>query len=160
MTSSDEMDEAIASLEQMQTDVRYRQAQATLDQLLDRLDLSPEESADLQADIDHLRQMQQRLEQGVIQLAVFGLVGRGKSSLLNALLGQPAFTTGPLHGVTQEIDRADWLPGMVLPEGGVQRLALNGLSESRVELIDTPGLDEISGEARAVLAEQVAQQVD
>ena len=160
MSSADELDDAIASLEQMQTDVQYRNAQASLDHLLRRLDLTPAEAADLQTDIEHLKAMRQRLEQGVVQVAVFGLVGRGKSSVLNALVGQSAFQTGPLHGVTKTIDQITWQPNEGEPQEGIQYLALKGLGESRLELIDTPGLDEVSGDARAALAQQVAAQVD
>jgi len=41
-----------------------------------------------------------KLDQGVIRIAAFGL-GRGKSAVLNALLGQKILQTGPLNGVTQ-----------------------------------------------------------
>jgi len=38
--------------------------------------------------------MLENLEHRVVQIAVFGMVGRGKSSLLNALLGQ---VVQPVH---------------------------------------------------------------
>ncbi|MEN9263107.1 MAG: GTPase, partial [Gloeomargarita sp. GMQP_bins_44] len=43
----------------------------------------------------------QRLTQGLVQVVALGLVGRGKSSLLNALVGEPVFATGAVHGVTR-----------------------------------------------------------
>ncbi|HBY79853.1 MAG TPA: GTPase, partial [Cyanobacteria bacterium UBA11148] len=73
-------------------------------------------------------------------------VSRGKSAILNALLGEKILQTGPLHGVTQWPKSVRWTPGS---EGKVQ-----------VELIDTPGLDEIQGEVRAQMARQVASQAD
>jgi len=173
----DDLDEAIASLDQMQTDISYRAAQTTLGHLLTRLDLTPEETEGLQADIDHLEAMLHRLEHGVVQIAVFGLVGRGKSSILNALLGQEVFQTGPLHGVTQTIDRTAWkLEHEAIASGdpALLRLSVGGehqkeagrggddiqKGQSQLELIDTPGLDEVSGESRADLAHRVARQVD
>ncbi|MGF1513780.1 MAG: GTP-binding protein [Elainellaceae cyanobacterium] len=171
-TLADDLDAAIASLDQMQGEISYRSAQATLNHLLDHLDLTPEEADGLQADIDHLHHMLHRLDQGVVQIAVFGLVGRGKSSVLNALLGRDLFQTGPLHGVTQTIERTPWTVAqdMAAARDGVQggpdalpapvRLSVGGQGQSRLELIDTPGLDEISGEERDAIAYRLAQQVD
>lgn len=88
----------------------------------------------------------QKLDQGVIRIAAFGLVSRGKSALLNALLGQKILQTGPLHGVTQWPRSVRWTPD----RGG----------KVQVELIDTPGLDEIEGQARAKMARDVARQAD
>jgi len=85
-----------------------------------------------------------KLESNMIRIAVFGLVSRGKSAVLNALLGEKMLQTGPLHGVTQYPRSVRWYPG-----GKVQ-----------VELIDTPGLDEIEGEARAQMARGIARQAD
>ena len=85
-----------------------------------------------------------KLDSNIIRIAVFGLVSRGKSAVLNALLGEKMLQTGPLHGVTQYPRSVRWYPG-----GKVQ-----------VELIDTPGLDEIEGEARAQMAREVARQAD
>ncbi|KAF3885978.1 MULTISPECIES: GTP-binding protein [Nostocales] len=85
-----------------------------------------------------------KLDNNVIRIAAFGLVSRGKSAVLNALLGQKILQTGPLNGVTQYPRSVHWNPG-----GKVQ-----------VELIDTPGLDEIEGELRAQMAREVSQQAD
>ena len=85
-----------------------------------------------------------KLDHNIIRIAAFGLVSRGKSAVLNALLGQKTLPTGPLNGVTQYPRSIYWNPG-----GKVQ-----------VELIDTPGLDEIAGESRAQMAREVARQAD
>ena len=96
-------------------------------------------------DLQSLKAALEKLEQKVIKIAAFGLVSRGKSAVLNALIGEKLLDTGPLHGVTQWPKSVRWQP----PSGKIQ-----------VEFIDTPGLDEISGEARAALARDVAQQSD
>lgn len=102
--------------------------------------------AALRTEIESLKSSLDKLDQGVIRIAAFGLVSRGKSAMVNALLGQKILQTGPLHGVTQWPRSVRWTPGT---EGKVQ-----------VELIDTPGLDEIQGESRAEMAREVASQAD
>ncbi|MEQ8995270.1 MAG: GTP-binding protein [Coleofasciculus sp. B1-GNL1-01] len=102
--------------------------------------------AALQNELEVLQFSLDKLDQGVIRIATFGLVSRGKSAVVNALLGQKILQTGPLHGVTQWPKSVRWTPG---GEGKVQ-----------VELIDTPGLDEVQGEARAQMAQQVASEAD
>ena len=94
-----------------------------------------------------------RLQSEVLQVAVFGLVGRGKSSLLNALLGQSIFPTGPTHGTTQDIQTVTWLTG--IPLTGSLRPA-----QGSVVLVDTPGLDEVGGADRARQALEIARQVE
>jgi small GTP-binding protein len=102
--------------------------------------------AAVRPEIELLKSSLDKLDQGVIHIATFGLVSRGKSAVLNALLGQKVLQTGPLHGVTQWPRSVRWAPST---EGKVQ-----------VELIDTPGLDEIQGESRAEMAREVASQAD
>ncbi len=100
----------------------------------------------VRSEIEILKTTLDKLDQGVIRIAAFGLVSRGKSAVVNALLGQKILQTGPLHGVTQWPRSVRWTPSS---DGKVQ-----------VELIDTPGLDEIQGEARAQMARDVASQAD
>ncbi len=85
-----------------------------------------------------------KLDSNVVKIAAFGLVSRGKSAVLNSLLGEKILQTGPLNGVTQWPRSLRWKPG----------------GKVIVELIDTPGLDEIEGETRAQMARDVAQQAD
>lgn len=85
-----------------------------------------------------------KLEHGELHVAVFGRVSVGKSALLNALAGRDVFEVGVLHGTTTRRDALRWDTAL---EGGVQ-------------LIDTPGIDELDGEARERLALDVAGQSD
>lgn len=107
------------------------------------------EAVELQAllkrDLDQLSQTLDKLNCGLVRIAVFGLVSRGKSAVINALLGQKMLQTGPLHGVTQYPRSVYWSTA----SGQVQ-----------VELIDTPGLDEVGGEERSRIAREVTSQAD
>ena len=94
----------------------------------------------------HLDRQLDRLAQRRLRVAVFGRVGVGKSSLLNALLGEAAFATDVAHGCTRHQASVRW----------PQRVA--GLEA--VELVDTPGIDEIAAAGRARLARRVALGAD
>ena len=94
----------------------------------------------LAADFNRLEAMLGKLERDELHLAVFGRVSVGKSALANALLGEHAFEVGVLHGTTREATPRPW-----------QEVAGSG-----VHLIDTPGIDELDGEAREKLAVEVA----
>ncbi|NJM75203.1 MAG: DUF697 domain-containing protein [Acaryochloridaceae cyanobacterium RU_4_10] len=119
--------------------------------LLARHQRSPIElKAQLQPYLETLGGLQQKLSQPLIQIAVFGLVSRGKSAVLNALFGETIFPTGPLSGVTQWPRSVRWSP--VSTQESAPSVQL--------ELIDTPGLDEISGEARASMAQEIARCAD
>jgi uncharacterized protein len=105
---------------------------------------NPELAGLVKPELEMLTSTLNKLDSNVIKIAAFGLVSRGKSAVLNALLGEKILQTGPLNGVTQYPRSVRWNPG-----GKVQ-----------VELIDTPGLDEIQGELRAQMARDVARQAD
>jgi len=158
-----DLDNAIFSFTDIQEELNYKQAHTALKELVANLDLSSQERAGLEPAIEDLENMLDKLERSVVQIAVFGMVGRGKSSLLNALLGEKVFETGPLHGVTRASQRANWCYSQETVGDGnsqVLKVSLPGKGNSQVELIDTPGLDEVDGETRAALARDVAKQAD
>jgi small GTP-binding protein len=154
----EELDSAIFTFDDIQAELNYKQAKTALRNLVNNLDLSPGEKSGLEAEIHDLQTMLDKLESMVVQIAAFGMVGRGKSSLLNALVGEEVFVTGPLHGVTRDAQMVNWsISEEVL---GTLKATLPSNGQSQVELIDTPGLDEVDGETRAALAEQIAKQAD
>ncbi|MGB3787773.1 MAG: GTP-binding protein [Phormidesmis sp.] len=150
------------TFDQLTDDLRYQQAIASVKKLIGSLDLSPREKAGLEEEIGHLHGVLQKLENQVLHIAAFGMVGRGKSSLLNALVGQTIFQTGPLHGVTQQAEGITWqvekdqqiYSATVSGQTGV------GQTAARVELIDTPGIDEVEGDERQAIAQKIARQAD
>ena len=162
-TLNQDLDEAILSFDQIQTELNYKQAQTALRDLIENLDLTPQERSGLEPEINGLETMLDKLDRLVVHIAAFGMVGRGKSSILNALLGQKVFETGPIHGVTQHQQSANWSltrEAIAGSDRDILRVSLPGINQSHIELIDTPGIDEVDGEAREALARQVAKHVD
>ena len=106
---------------------------------------NPELQAVVRQDIQSLKIALTKLEQKLIKIAAFGLVSRGKSAVLNALIGENILETGPVHGVTKWPKSIRWTPSS---------------AKIQIELTDTPGLDEISGDERSRMAKDVAQQAD
>jgi GTP-binding protein Era len=98
----------------------------------------------LASDYAEIQDMLERLQQGQIHIAAFGRVSVGKSALLNALLGQSAFSTSPLHGETRTAQKGHW----------------QEYQAGNIYLIDTPGINEIEGEAREQLATEVAARAE
>ncbi|MBF2026103.1 MAG: DUF697 domain-containing protein [Oscillatoriales cyanobacterium C42_A2020_001] len=157
------LEATIHSFEAIQAELNYRQAQTALHDLVDGLDLTAQERRGLEPEIQGLESMMDKLDRQIVHIAVFGMVGRGKSSLLNALLGETVFETGPIHGVTRSQQTANWKLTHESVQGSdrsLTRVTLPGAGDSHIELIDTPGIDEVNGEAREALARQIAQQAD
>ncbi|MCE2669533.1 MAG: GTP-binding protein [Microcystis sp.] len=158
--NTEDLEQALRGVGTIQEELNYNQARNSLSKLVDRLDLTSIEKIGLEAEIDHLVALLEKLDRSLIQIAAFGLVGRGKSSILNALVGQEIFTTGPLHGVTRTIKGVNWQLSSDDTFPNLARLTLNGQGNAQVQLLDTPGIDEVDGQTREILACQVAQQVD
>lgn len=119
-------------------------AAASLRALLEDPDIPEAVRAPLAADFARLESMLRKLEEGEVHIAVFGRVSVGKSALANALLGEPAFAVGVLHGTTRAAGERAW----------------REVAGSGIRLIDTPGIDELDGEARERLAFEVAAVAD
>ncbi|MFM9047873.1 MAG: GTP-binding protein [Cyanobium sp.] len=110
------------------------------------LQLTPREREVLGPELASLDRQLERLEAGRPRVAVLGRVGVGKSSLLNALLGKEAFATDVAHGCTRRQQERPWpvqIPGL-----------------AGVDLVDTPGIDEVAAAARERLARRVALGAD
>jgi len=95
-------------------------------------------------DYEAVQAMLDKLQHGHLHIAVFGRVSTGKSSLLNALIGEQKFAVSPLHGETRKTSMEQW----------------SEVEAAGVYLIDTPGLDEAGGEDREAMAKEVAHRSD
>jgi small GTP-binding protein len=120
------------------------QAAQSVRALLDDAHIPPAIRSNLAGDFARLESMLGKLERGELHIAVFGRVSVGKSALANALLGEDVFSVGVLHGTTRDAAQRAW----------------RDVAGSGVHLIDTPGIDELDGEAREKLAYDVASVSD
>ena len=98
----------------------------------------------LSHDYEAVQAMLDKIEHGHLHLSVFGRVSTGKSSLLNALIGEERFSVSPIHGETRFSAMEAW----------------DEREAGGVFLIDTPGLDEAGGEDREALSRAVAGRSD
>ena len=119
-------------------------AKESLSDLIDDARLPAGIRESLAHDYAAVEAMLDKLQHGHLHIAAFGRVSTGKSSLLNALIGEDRFAVSPLHGETRQSAIEPWAE---IEAGGVF-------------LIDTPGLDEAGGEDRESLAKEVANRSD
>ena len=148
-TDAPSLDEILTHLDE--TDTLVVRARASLEATLGDLKLTAAEEAALSAELDQLRALTQKLDDSTVEIAAFGMVSRGKSSVLNALLGEEVFQAGSTHGTTTDRAASRW--ESVQPSGA-------NWSKARLILVDTPGIDEVGGEAREALARDVARHAD
>ena len=119
-------------------------ARESLRELIDDSRLPPGVRDSLAHDYEAVEGMLDKLQHGHLHIAVFGRVSTGKSSLLNALIGEEKFAVSPLHGETRHSSMQAW----------------SEVEAAGVYLIDTPGLDEAGGEDREAMAREVAHRSD
>ncbi len=79
-----------------------------------------------------------------LEIVAFGTISSGKSSLLNALAGRTVFQTNVVGGTTTTRSEIPWV----------------GAKADQVVLVDTPGLAEVRGEARAAESAAAAKNAD
>lgn len=130
----------------------YDHARSSLEKTLSRMRSgSDEERRQLGRELQALLDMSQKLADGVLDIVVFGEISTGKSALINALAGQDLASVDVQGGWTKEVGGVAW-------DACTYRLP--GLAGSAVRLVDTPGLNEVGGEARAGLAREAAARAD
>ena len=119
-------------------------ARESLRELIDDSRVPESVREELEQEYQQVRLMLDKLENDEIHIAVYGRVSVGKSALLNALLGESRFSTSPLHGETRTVAMGSWREYVA----------------GNILMIDTPGINEVDGEAREQLAAEVAQRAD
>ncbi len=93
---------------------------------------SDEERAALTREIAELRSIEEKLVAGRVDIVLFGEISKGKSSLINALIGKPVARVDVRGGTTIDLRNWTW-------ESCSYRIP--GLGDSHVVLVDTPGLN-------------------
>jgi small GTP-binding protein len=155
MTGDEELNELLEELDRQAAaedpDRAVEQARESLEETLAGLKLTPEEETALADELRQLRELTQKLDETTIEIAAFGMVSRGKSSVLNALVGQEVFKVGATHGTTVARSAQRWEQST---------LGRPGLEGARLVVVDTPGIDEVGGEGREMLARDVARHAD
>ncbi|MBT8077872.1 MAG: GTP-binding protein [Gammaproteobacteria bacterium] len=119
-------------------------ARESLSELIDDSRLPAGIREALAHDYAAVEAMLDKLQHGHLHISALGRVSTGKSSLLNALIGDKRFAASPLHGETQHSSMQAW----------------SEIEAAGVYLIDTPGLDEAGGEERESMAKEVARRSD
>ncbi len=125
-------------------DAHLLEANRNLRELLEDTSVPAAVRQALEPEFREVERLAEKLRREEIHLAVFGRVGTGKSSLCNALLGREVFSAGTLHGETRDAQAGAW----------------EAFDAGHVVLFDTPGIDELDGEARERLAREVAGRSD
>jgi len=143
---------AKATDESISEDQRISAALAAVGHTLDKFRGSNEiERQRLRLDLQQLERMHAKLTTGRIDMVVFGEISTGKSALINAIVGEAIAAVDVRGGWTREVWHVPW-------DGAGYCVA--GLGDSQVVLVDTPGLNEVGGDARGDLAKETAQQAD
>jgi GTPase len=153
MAGDEELNELLDELDRQTegADETVERARVSLEETLAGMKLTPAEELILAEELSQLRDLTRKLDETTIEIAAFGMVSRGKSSVLNALIGQEVFKVGATHGTTVARAAQRW------EQSAVGRPGLEG---ARLVVVDTPGIDEVGGEGREALARDVARHAD
>ncbi len=133
-------------------DQNYRHALQSLRDTLEKLDgCTDQEKTQLQAEVDRIHMMTEKLTNGRVEIVVFGEISTGKSALINALVGDAITEVDVRGGWTRDIWKVDWDgTGYCVP----------GMANSQLVLVDTPGINEVGGAERADSAREAASAAD
>lgn len=127
----------------------------TCDRILKYLDLHIKDLNS--AEIGKLKALQTKLELTQIDLVVFGLVSRGKTATIDALLGSKVGVKAEVRGITQVPQAVEFdLVGNSQTENSQEEHP----KKVQLRLIDTPGLDQVDGKAKGELAKLSAREAD
>jgi small GTP-binding protein len=135
-----------------QHDEDYAHALASVRHAIEQFSgCSDAEKAALTKELADLEEISRKLEQGRVEIVLFGEIDTGKSALINALIGQNVAEVDVRGGWTKEVWSAEW--------NGCSYL-VPGFEKSQVMLLDTPGINEVDGARRALMAREAASRAD
>ena len=133
MAGDEELNELLDELDRQtaaENRTRPSSGAESLEETLAGLKLTPEEETALADELRQLRDLTQKLDETTIEIAAFGMVSRGKSSVLNALVGQEVFKVGATHGTTVARAAQRWEQSTI---------GRPGLEGARLVVVDTRG---------------------
>ena len=136
------------------------QAAASLRKLIEDKDIPEAVRKAMAPEFAELARALAKLDNDELHIAAFGRVSVGKSALLNGLLGREEFTVGVLHGTTIGAEQERWRSSSAVSPDGEAFSPSETVRGTSIHVIDTPGIDELGGEARERLAYTAAQRVD
>ncbi len=130
----------------------YVDALASIRHAIDQFSgCSEAEKKALSKELSDLVAIDTKLRQGRVEIVLFGEIDTGKSALINALVGQAVTEVDVRGGWTKEVWSTSWSGcGYCVP----------GFEKSQVVLLDTPGINEVDGAQRAVMAREAAARAD
>ena len=131
---------------------RYQDALQSIQHAVEKYkSCSESEKESLRQDISQLRDMEQKLTQGRVEIVLFGEISTGKSALINALMGRELAEVNVQGGWTKEAKPVAWEE---------QDYVLPGLNDSELVIVDTPGINEVGDSDHDALAKHAARRGD
>lgn len=112
---------------------------------------TPEEKERLREDLSQLREMEEKLTHGRVEIVLFGEISTGKSALINALVGAEVASVDVQGGWTKDARSIPWQEtDYVIP----------GLDGSHLVLVDTPGINEVGDLNHEAIARHAVRRGD
>ncbi|PZO39232.1 MAG: hypothetical protein DCF19_14800 [Pseudanabaena frigida] len=110
-------------------------------------------------ELNQISFLNDKLDKNAIEIAVFGMVSKGKTSVLNALFGKKLGETGAINGVTTKTSVYGWEIES-FPSKDVVITSAVEIEKPCIRFIDTQGIDEVGGQINGEIALKVAKQSD
>ncbi|MEZ6115903.1 MAG: GTP-binding protein [Pirellulaceae bacterium] len=105
----------------------------------------------LRQDISQLKDIEQKLTNGRVEIVLFGEISTGKSALVNALVGEEVAEVNVQGGWTKESKPINWK---------AESYVLPGIDNSEMVIVDTPGINEVGDSDHQTIAKLAAKRGD
>jgi small GTP-binding protein len=134
------------------SDSRYHDALKSIQHAVDKYKSCTEaEKEQLRQDLAQLREMQDKLARGRVEIVLFGEISTGKSALINALVGEEVAEVNVQGGWTRQNRLVPWKE---------QDYVVPGLDDSELVIVDTPGINEVGDSDHETIAKAAARRGD